>query len=129
MFTSPNSSQTYSSPHPLSTASLLFLFFLIQVQFVLHITYGCKSNGWSKVHPSGATLLKKTDSPFSSNHKLSVTPRLGAGPHRHLLHAGMLTGLSLCASCAGSRSFCEVQCAMVLSTRTCFTSALPTLDS
>lgn len=51
-----------------------------------------------------------------SSPQLSVAPQLVVGVHEPLpLHAGMLTGLILCMSCAGSHSWCKFMRVAVLS--------------
>lgn len=70
---------------------------------------------WRLVDLTGATPLKKTDSPSPRSYQLSLASQLGmefACPS--MFHIGILTGLILYRSCAGNHSCSDLVSAEVL---------------
>lgn len=71
---------------------------------------------WNVAYLLGAISLKKTDSPYSSSHQMSIAPQSGVGFMSPFpLYSRRFPGLILWRSCVGSHSCCEFMSAVVLS--------------
>lgn len=87
-----------------------------RVVFVLVYMLGYGGIHWSVVDLPEAILLKRIDFPSPSNHQWLMVhlPAVGAAEPL-VLHAGMLTGLSLYRSCIDNQSCCKPMSAVTLS--------------
>lgn len=96
-------------------------------------TPGYKAFHWSVVNQPEATLLKKTDFPFSRNLHLSIAPQVGVGAHKSLptlCSDGEFTGLTCTrllkattvAVSSGVQCSCHVQKTLLLWSFLCFGS-------
>lgn len=77
---------------------------------------GYRGVHWSMVDLPEAVLIKRIDFPSPSNHQWLMVhlPVVGAAEPL-VLHAGMLTGLSLYRSCIDNQSCCKPMSAATLS--------------